>query len=93
MGKQLKCFCFPRMNNLSPAAQAVFNAADSVFDEAGTTSQGIAAALRAALDEVLPAFRSSRPKVIDEKHRKVDAATVRYLMLDIVNELEAQAND
>jgi hypothetical protein len=52
MGKQSKCFCFPRMNNLSPAAQAVFNAADSVFDEAGTTSQGIAAALRAAADQV-----------------------------------------
>jgi len=38
------------MDNLSPAAQAVLNAADSVFDEAGTTDQGIAVALRAAVD-------------------------------------------
>jgi len=90
MGKQSKCFCFPRMNNLSPAAQAVMDAYVSE-DRAGRLA--VAAALRVALDEVLPAFRSSRPKVIDEKHRKVDAATVRYLMLDIVNELEAQAND
>jgi hypothetical protein len=78
------------MTDLSPAAQAVFNA----FTTAPLCAEvKLAAALRAALDEVLPAFRSSRPKVIDEKHRKVDAATVRYLMLDIVNELEAQAND
>jgi hypothetical protein len=42
------------MTDLSPAAQAVLNAADSVFDEAGTTSQGIAAALRAAADQVVP---------------------------------------
>jgi len=33
---------------LSPAARAVLNAADSAFDQAGTTRQGIAAALRAA---------------------------------------------
>ena len=33
---------------LSPAAQAVLDAADSAFDQAGTTRQGIAAALRAA---------------------------------------------
>jgi hypothetical protein len=36
---------------LSQAAQAVLNAADSVFDEAGTTSQGIAAVLRAAVKQ------------------------------------------
>jgi len=33
---------------LSPAAQAVLDAADSAFDQAGTTRQGIAAVLRAA---------------------------------------------
>jgi predicted CoA-binding protein len=42
---------------LSPAAQAVLdaalNAADSVFVQAGTTRQGIAAALRAAADQVI----------------------------------------
>jgi hypothetical protein len=39
------------MTDLSPQARAVLNAADSVFDEAGTTNQGIAAALRAAADQ------------------------------------------
>jgi hypothetical protein len=39
---------------LSPAAQAVLDAADSAFDQAGTTRQGIAAALRAAADQVVP---------------------------------------
>jgi hypothetical protein len=34
--------------DLSPAAQAVLDAADSAFEQAGTTRQGIAAALRAA---------------------------------------------
>jgi hypothetical protein len=36
------------MTELSPQAQAVLDAADSAFDQAGTTRQGIAAALRAA---------------------------------------------
>ena len=39
---------------LSPAAQAVLDAADSAFEQAGTTRQGIAAALRAATDQVMP---------------------------------------
>ncbi len=49
---------------LSPSAQAVLDAAldaaDSVFVQAGTTRQGIAAALRAAADqpyEVPPEYR------------------------------------
>jgi hypothetical protein len=36
------------MTELSSQAQAVLNAADSAFDQAGTARQGIAAALRAA---------------------------------------------
>jgi len=39
---------------LSLAAAAVLDAADSAFDRAGTTRQGIAAALRAAADQVVP---------------------------------------
>ncbi len=35
------------MTELSPQAQAVLNAADSAFDQAGTTRQGMVAALRA----------------------------------------------
>ena len=42
------------MTNLSPAALAVLDAANSTFDQAGTTCQGIAAALRAAADQVAP---------------------------------------
>jgi hypothetical protein len=40
------------MTDLSPQAQAVLDAADSAFDQAGTTRQGIAAALRAAADQL-----------------------------------------
>jgi len=36
---------------LSHAAQAVLDAADSAFDQAGTTRQGIAAALRAVAND------------------------------------------
>ena len=39
------------MTDLSPDAQAVLAAANSTFDQAGTTCQGIAAALRAAVDQ------------------------------------------
>lgn len=39
------------MTELSPQPQAVLDAADSAFDQAGTTRQGIAAALRAAAEQ------------------------------------------
>ena len=39
---------------LSPAAQAVLDACDQTFDQCGTTAQGLAAALRAAADQVAP---------------------------------------
>jgi hypothetical protein len=55
---------------LSPAARAVLNAADSAFDQAGTTRQGIAAALRAVVEQlgysnVPEEFAHLRPLVID----------------------------
>ena len=40
------------MTELSPAAQAVLDAANYVYDRAGTTGHGLAAALRAAADIV-----------------------------------------
>jgi len=43
MGRQSKCFCFPRMNNLSSAARAVLDAYNSRWDN------DLAAALRAAV--------------------------------------------
>ena len=39
-------------NPLSPPAQAVLDACDQAFDQCGTTAQGLAAALRAAADQV-----------------------------------------
>jgi hypothetical protein len=41
------------MTDLSPAAQSVLDAANLVFSQAGTTAQGIAAALRAAADQLI----------------------------------------
>ena len=42
------------MTDLSPAAQSVLDAANLVFSQAGTTAQGIAAALCAVADQVVP---------------------------------------
>ena len=42
------------MTELSPSAQTVLDAANMVFSQAGTTAQGIAAALRAAADQAAP---------------------------------------
>ena len=52
------------MTDLSPAAQAVLAAANSTFDQAGTTCQGIAAALRAVT--------ADKNKQIDVPFSKVD---------------------
>lgn len=40
------------MTDLSPKAQAVLDAADSTFDQAGTTRQGIAAALHSVTEQL-----------------------------------------
>ena len=50
--------------SLSPAAQAVLDAANDAFDRAGTTRQGLAAALRAAT--------ADKNKQIDVPFSKVD---------------------
>jgi hypothetical protein len=50
----------------------------------------LAAALRAVADQVVPEYRENRPKTFDEKHRKMDASVIRYCLLDIADELEAQ---
>jgi hypothetical protein len=72
---------------LSPAARAVLNAADSAFDQAGTTRQGIAAALRAAADQVVP-----EPSDIDKGSFSLAAirnrCKVRDQLLAIAAELE-----
>jgi len=70
---------------LSPAAQAVLDAADSAFDQAGTTRQGIAAALRAAADQVAPSDamepRNSLPMAIE-------CQRIRAELLAIADKLE-----
>jgi hypothetical protein len=67
------------MTNLSPAAQAVLDAANYVYDRAGTTGHGLAAALRAAAEELqyrlfLP---GTDPMVVDAK-----------ALFNLANELE-----
>jgi hypothetical protein len=46
--------------DLSPAAQSVLDAADSAFEQAGTTRQGIAAALRAAATQIEPTMEERK---------------------------------
>ena len=77
------------MTDLSPAAQAVLDAANDAFDRAGTTGQGLAAALRAAADQVI----SSVPppcEDFDEYAQGFLAAHVKYRaeLLAIAAELE-----
>jgi hypothetical protein len=73
---------------LSPAAQAVLSAADSAFDQAGTTRQGIAAALRAAADQVVPDHANSVGDAHDDARRD-QWMRIRRKLLTIAAELEA----
>ena len=79
------------MTDLSPAALAVMTAGtmgnSNVINDP-VYRQCIAAALRAAIDQVVPEYRENRPKTFDEKHRKMDASVIRYCLLDIADELE-----
>jgi len=71
------------MADLSPQARAVLNAADSVFDEAGTTNQGIAAALRAAATQL-----HHDPK---QSHQISGIIASRFQLLAIADELDNNA--
>jgi hypothetical protein len=76
------------MTELSPSAQTVLNAANMVFSQAGTTAQGIAAALRAAADQVVPvdnprSFSTGAPQAFEIQRR-----TTRRQLLAIATELE-----
>jgi hypothetical protein len=51
---------------------------------------GIAAALRAAVDQVVPEHREHYPATLDERYRKVSAFDVRSKFFAIAAELEAQ---
>lgn len=79
------------MSELLPAAQAALDAANDTFDRAGTTAQGVAAALRATADQVVP---KEWPTIEDynEYEQGVAAAHIkcRNQILAIADELEAQ---
>jgi hypothetical protein len=77
------------MTNLSPAAQAVLDAANYVYDRAGTTGHGLAAALRAAADQVVPEtttpWNSTLFLILI-----LSTPEVRAKLLAIADELESQ---
>jgi hypothetical protein len=75
------------MTDLSPAAQAVLDAADSTFNQAGTTRQGIAAALQAAVDKVLPEVVNAVGDEHDDA-RQDQWTRIRRKLLAIAAELE-----
>jgi len=77
------------MTNLSPAAQAVLDAANYIYDRAGTTGHGLAAALRAAADQVVP----EQAEPVGDSHdeaRHDQWMRIRYRFLAIADELEGQ---
>jgi hypothetical protein len=75
------------MTELSPQAQAVLDAADSVYWSAGTTRQGIAAALQAAADQIVPEQAEGVGDSHDEARRD-QWMRVRYRFLAIAAELK-----
>ena len=79
------------MTKLSPAASAVWDVFNQ--DEAGVFvdyGDKLAAALRAAADQVVPEHREHHPATLDERHRKVSAFDVRDRFFAIAAALEAQ---
>lgn len=81
------------MTELSPAAQAVldvFTEDNSLHDRKHNyyNLEALAAALRAALDEVVPEHREHHPATLDERWRKVSAFEVRNRFLAIATELK-----
>jgi hypothetical protein len=73
------------MSELSPQAWAVLNAAYQAPDDGNATRQSVAAALRAAADEVVPSPRLPYDSCCD-----VSAAAIRAELLAIAIELETQ---
>ena len=69
------------MAELSPQAQAVLDACDQAFNQCGTTAQGLAAALRAAADQVVPVCST-------KSDRGVQRMMMRNDLLIIAAELE-----
>ncbi len=72
---------------LSPPAWAVLNAAYQAPDDGNATRQSVAAALRAAADQVVPEMTTPWNSTLTPK---VSAVDVRAQLLVIADELEAQ---
>lgn len=77
----------------SPSTQAVSDAIDKVRWDWGNMCPAdayttAAAALRAAVDAVVPEYREHSIHCLDERHRKVSAFNIREAFLSIINELE-----
>lgn len=77
---------------LSPAARAVLDAVRAVPILLNNQQEriAIAAALRAAADQVVPEHREHYPHTLDERWRKISAFEVRSRFLAIAAELEAR---
>lgn len=75
------------MAELSPAAQAVLDAANKAYDQAGTVAEGTAAALRAVANLVVPR-RNKTPwgSIIKPS---AEALYLRDAILAIAAELES----
>jgi hypothetical protein len=75
----------------SPAAQAVLDAflADWADSPLGQDRQCLAAALRAAADQVVPEHREHYPNTLDERYRKVSVFDIRNQFLAIAAQLDS----
>ncbi len=72
------------MTDLSPAAQAVYDAAHAADSmPAASLANAMAAALRAAADQVVPEHREHYPNTLDERYRKVSVFDMRNEFLAI----------
>jgi hypothetical protein len=81
------------MTDLSPAAQTVIDAFLKTPGEKPMPSwnygRDIAAALRAAVDQVVPEHREHYPNTLDEKYRKVSVFDIRNQFLAIAAQLDS----
>ena len=78
------------MSKFSPATKAVLEstACQVLADRRIHMETIAAAALRAAIDELIPEAREGRLATLDEKHRKVSVANIRAKFQDVIAELE-----
>ncbi len=84
---------------LSPAAQAVLDAANDAFDRAGTTRQGLAAALQAAADQVVPLAEISPQEDLESRREAMvwgmefQTQLTRNQLLSIAAELKGKPEE